>query len=130
MTTGPVSVSIGFQRKPEETTGQDSEVGAVPHLAISLGRALKAIFFRPIGRILIRLDINECKQRLLEYNIRHYFLDACLITNYNQPTVVGIMGKTVWVILPFTPDYICLLDRDDSPRNLARKLYRQQSLRY
>lgn len=40
----------------------------------------------------------------------------------------GALGKPTWVLLPFSPDWRWLLDRDDSPWYPAVKLYRQQAI--
>ncbi len=42
--------------------------------------------------------------------------------------LAGALGKPVWVLLPFNPDWRWLLDRDDSPWYPSAKLYRQASI--
>jgi hypothetical protein len=39
--------------------------------------------------------------------------------------LAGALGKTVWILLPFTPDWRWLLDRDDSPWYPTARLFRQ-----
>jgi ADP-heptose:LPS heptosyltransferase len=39
--------------------------------------------------------------------------------------LAGAMGRRVWVILPFSPDWRWLLDRDDSPWYPTARLFRQ-----
>ncbi len=41
--------------------------------------------------------------------------------------LAGALGKPVWVLLPFNPDWRWLLDREDSPWYSSAKLYRQTS---
>jgi hypothetical protein len=36
------------------------------------------------------------------------------------------LGKPVWVLLPFLPDFRWLLDREDSPWYPTARLFRQQ----
>jgi len=40
----------------------------------------------------------------------------------------GALGRPTWVLLPFTPDWRWLLDRDDSPWYPTAKLYRQKAV--
>jgi len=37
------------------------------------------------------------------------------------------MGKPIWLLLPFLPDWRWMLDRDDSPWYPTMRLFRQQS---
>ncbi len=39
--------------------------------------------------------------------------------------VAGAIGKPVWVMLPFTPGWRSMLNRDDSPWHPTMRLYRQ-----
>jgi len=43
--------------------------------------------------------------------------------------LAGAMGKPVWILLPYSPDYRWLLDREDSPWYPSAKLYRQDTSR-
>jgi hypothetical protein len=38
----------------------------------------------------------------------------------------GALGKKTWILLPFTPDWRWMLERNDSPWYPSVKLYRQQ----
>jgi len=39
--------------------------------------------------------------------------------------LAGAMGKRVWTLLPYSPDWRWLLERKDSPWYTMMKLYRQ-----
>jgi ADP-heptose:LPS heptosyltransferase len=39
--------------------------------------------------------------------------------------LAGALGRPVWVLLPFQPDWRWLLDRDDSPWYPTARLFRQ-----
>jgi len=64
----------------------------------------------------------------------HDFVDtAALITQLDLVITIdtaivhlaGAMGKPVWVLLPFAPDWRWLLERDDSPWYPSMRLFRQ-----
>lgn len=42
--------------------------------------------------------------------------------------LAGALGKKVWILLPFKPDYRWLLDRDDSPWYPTARIFRQPEI--
>jgi tetratricopeptide (TPR) repeat protein len=42
--------------------------------------------------------------------------------------LAGAMGRPVWILLPFSPDWRWMLDRDDSPWYPTAKLFRQPAI--
>jgi hypothetical protein len=42
--------------------------------------------------------------------------------------LAGAMGRPVWLLLPFCPDWRWLLDRQDSPWYPTARLFRQPSI--
>jgi tetratricopeptide (TPR) repeat protein len=42
--------------------------------------------------------------------------------------LAGTQGKQTWILLPYSPDWRWLLDRDDSPWYSSVKLYRQEKI--
>ncbi len=58
-------------------------------------------------------------------------IEACdLVVSADNSTVhiAGALGKPVWVLLPFDPDWRWMLDRNDSPWYPSAKLYRQATI--
>ena len=43
--------------------------------------------------------------------------------------LAGALGRPTWILLPYTPDYRWLLDRDDSPWYPSVRLFRQDETR-
>jgi hypothetical protein len=56
-------------------------------------------------------------------------LDLIITVDTCVAHVAGALGKTVWILLPYMPDYRWLLDREDSPWYVSAKLYRQDQRR-
>ncbi len=55
-------------------------------------------------------------------------LDLVLSVDTALAHLVGALGKPVWILLPFIPDWRWLLDRPDSPWYPTARLFRQQRL--
>ncbi|RMH35253.1 MAG: tetratricopeptide repeat protein [Gammaproteobacteria bacterium] len=55
--------------------------------------------------------------------IKHLDLVICVDTSVAH--LAGAMGKQVWTLLPFAPDWRWQLDREDTPWYNSMKLYRQ-----
>lgn len=55
-------------------------------------------------------------------------LDLVITVDTSVAHVAGAIGKPVWILLPFVPDYRWMLDREDSPWYPTAKLLRQPAV--
>ena len=53
-------------------------------------------------------------------------MDLVISVDTSVTHLAGALGKDVWTMLPFLPDWRWLMDRDDSPWYPTMKLYRQK----
>jgi tetratricopeptide (TPR) repeat protein len=56
-------------------------------------------------------------------------LDLVISVDTSVAHLAGALGCPVWILLPYTPDYRWLLDRDDSPWYPTVRLFRQSETR-
>lgn len=56
-------------------------------------------------------------------------LDLVITVDTSVAHLAGALGKSIWIMLPFTPDFRWLLERQDSPWYPDAKLYRQDNSR-
>ncbi len=56
-------------------------------------------------------------------------LDLVITVDTSVAHLAGALGCPTWILLPYTPDYRWLLDRDDSPWYPSVRLFRQNETR-
>src|SRR5262249_1910963 len=79
-----------------------------------------------------RSDILHFSDKLLDFSeTATLMMELDLIISVDTSTVhlAGALGRPVWILLPYLPDWRWLLDRDDSPWYPTARLFRQDQTR-
>ena len=75
-----------------------------------------------------RPDIVDLTEQLTDFSETAALvscLDLVISVDTSVVHLAGALGKPVWTMLPFNPDWRWLLDRDDSPWYRSMRLFRQ-----
>jgi ADP-heptose:LPS heptosyltransferase len=54
-------------------------------------------------------------------------LDLVITSDTSIAHLAGALGRSVWVVLKFVPEWRWMLDREDSPWYPTMRLFRQQN---
>jgi tetratricopeptide (TPR) repeat protein len=82
--------------------------------------------------LLSRSEVIELTNQLTDFTETAALmscLDLVISVDSGVAHLAGALGRPVWTLLPHTPDYRWLLDRDDSPRYPTMRLFRQDARR-
>jgi tetratricopeptide (TPR) repeat protein len=79
-----------------------------------------------------RTDIVDLSADLTDFNETAALvscLDLIITVDTSVAHLAAALGRPTWILLPYTPDYRWLLDRDDSPWYPTVRLFRQTETR-
>ena len=89
---------------------------------------------RPADRAVLheRSDIVDLTAHLTDFvetAALIHCLDLVITVDTSVAHLAAALGRPTWILLPYTPDYRWLLDRDDSPWYPTARLFRQSETR-
>src|SRR5439155_26384544 len=79
-----------------------------------------------------RTDVMDANEYLTDFTATAALgscLDLMITVDTSVAHLAGALGRPTWILLPYTPDYRWLLDRDDSPWYPTVRLFRQSESR-
>jgi tetratricopeptide (TPR) repeat protein len=75
------------------------------------------------------VDMTENLRDFEETSALASCLDLIISVDTSMAHLAGALGRQVWILLPFTPDYRWMFDREDSPWYPTARLFRQTEAR-
>ncbi|HSZ55527.1 MAG TPA: tetratricopeptide repeat protein [Tepidisphaeraceae bacterium] len=99
------------------------QIKNVSWISLQKGAAIGQV--RPQGLDL--LDFTAELKDLADTAGLIHHLDLVIAVDTAVAHLAGAMGKPVWLLLPFAPDWRWLLDREDSPWYPTMRLFRQRA---
>ena len=84
------------------------------------------------SEVLSGTDIVDLTENLSDFDQTSALvscLDLVISVDTSVAHLAGALGRRVWILLPYTPDYRWMFDREDSPWYPTARLFRQPETR-
>ena len=135
---------LGVKTKPRVGLAWSGGLGNKRRLTRSVGWAeMRSLLCDEIEWFSLHKEVPATDAKLFSSSadIRHFgremdfvetaavveLMDLVISVDTSIAHLAGAMGKPVWVLLPFSPDWRWLLDREDSPWYPSARLFRQDT---
>jgi tetratricopeptide (TPR) repeat protein len=101
-------------------------LGQVPNVifySLQKGERAEQAASPPEGMVLT--DLNESLQDFADTAAAIHHLDLIITVDTSVAHLAGALGRPVWTLLPFSPDWRWMLEREDTPWYPTMRLFRQ-----
>jgi Flp pilus assembly protein TadD len=106
-----------------------AELANVPNVHfVSLQKGPAAAQAREIASTFQLIDLTDQLQDFADTAALIENLDLVISVDTSVAHLAGAMGKPVWLLLPFAPDWRWMTDRSDSPWYPSMRLFRQSRI--
>jgi tetratricopeptide (TPR) repeat protein len=102
-----------------------SDLPGITYYSLQKGEAAQQL--RNISGSLKPINVSEKLVDFTETGALIENLDLIITVDTAVAHLAGALGKPVWTLLPYSPDWRWLLDREDSPWYPSMRLFRQPS---
>jgi FKBP-type peptidyl-prolyl cis-trans isomerase 2 len=121
----PDNVKIRDKSFPLDTLLPLAEIDSISFYSLQKGNSAKEAINPPGGMRII--DYTEMIADFSDTAALIQSLDLIISVDTAVAHLAGALGKPVWTLLPFAPDWRWLLEREDSPWYPTMRLFRQPS---
>jgi hypothetical protein len=108
-----------------ETFAPLTQLPGISFYSLQKGEAVKEANHHPKG-----MQIYDYTEEMNDFSDTAALienLDLVISIDTSVAHLAGALGKPVWILLPFVPDWRWLLNRDDSPWYPTMRLFRQSA---
>ncbi|MCR9220562.1 MAG: tetratricopeptide repeat-containing glycosyltransferase family protein [Alphaproteobacteria bacterium] len=134
--SGALNVGLCWAGKPSHRNDRNRSIGAAGFMALfdlpgacfhSLQKGPGARQIAEHGLEALVADLGSSMKDFAETAAAVQALDLIVTVDTSVAHLAGALGKPVWVLLPYAPDWRWMLHRDDSPWYPTMTLFRQTS---
>ena len=118
----PGHVNDGQRSVPQEVLLSLTQLPGISFYSLQVGASDKA------KRALVRAGVTDLSPGFTDFAetaAAILALDLVITVDTSVAHLAGALGKPVWILVPFVPDWRWLLDRSDSPWYGSARLFRQ-----
>lgn len=115
-----------FRSLPLEALSSLADLADIQFFSLQMGDAKRQLDLSPLATIVV--DFTSQIHDFADTAALVEQLDLVITIDSAVAHLAGSLGKPVWLLLPFAPDWRWLVDRSDSPWYPTMQIFRQKQL--